>query len=67
MSGDPIFNQMRGRFPLLLYYVALSLCAPDKIQDTVDRSIFADVIFRESAPKSDFAKTIFAKSVREQL
>ena len=29
MSGVPIFNQMRGRFTLLLYYVALSLCAPD--------------------------------------
>ena len=28
MSGVPIFNQMRGRFTLLLYYVALSLCAP---------------------------------------
>ena len=29
MSGVSIFNQMRGRFTLLLYYVALSLCAPD--------------------------------------
>ena len=28
MCRFPIFNQMRGRFTLLFYYVALSLCAP---------------------------------------